>query len=141
MKVYRFLLEDELNKIINNETSRLGSVYNAKKPKNLYNTFRYKQGVKYLHFFKNKKDCVLAKRIHINNPQKAYICTFDIPAFFLLIHSGTGYYPPHGYDLDHESVREFAIESSTFNTKWLVSSEPYEQAMKEQETENNDFVL
>jgi len=141
MKVYRFLFEDELKKILNKETTKIGSVYNAKKSKILYNTFRYKEGVKYLHFFKDKKDCVLARNLHSDNTQKAYICTFDIPTIFLLVHSGTGYYPPHGYDMDYESVREFAIKSSSFNTKWLVASEPYEKAMQEMEKDEDNFVL
>ena len=61
MKVYRYVTEKELNYIIKGEFNKIGKEY-YKSP---FNTHKYKSGVKYIHFLKNKEDISLVRTIHL----------------------------------------------------------------------------
>lgn len=122
MKVYRYLTERELNCIKSGNTQDIGSFFDREKFKKV-NNHRYKENVRYLHFFKTTKMIHLIRNLHRHDNQKYYICEFNIPLKNLLCHFGFGFYEASGYDLDNYRVLEFAIESSKLNPNWLVKYE------------------
>ena len=42
-----------------------------------------------------------------------------MPFLTLLMHSGTGYYASSGYDIDYETVKEYAIPTSDVKADYL----------------------
>lgn len=117
-KVFRYVTETELW-FMQNEPEKLGNCFSGKNS----NTFIYKKGRKYLHFFKNKNSIKLVKGLYkrkIN--QKFYICTFEIPFSKLIFHCGMGYYFGSGFE-DYNRAIEFAIPAEQFEKSWLVSVE------------------
>ena len=131
MKVYRYLTEEELNKILLKDSSGLGSCYvSTRFIKRLANNFRYQKGEKYLHFFKNKADMKRIRRIrrehdkYFNRDLVYYYCTFDIHPTVLFFAAGKGWY--NNYDengrrtMKTTTVREYAIKTKHFNPDWLI---------------------
>ena len=116
MSVYRYLSVNELKNIQLNNTSDIGSVYNDDDYKRV-NTHRYKYGVKYLHFFKNKKDVKKMKTMNYLPYGDYYICEFDIPIFLLLSGFGYGYYGLKG----EVKLTEFKMPSCYMKSRYLKS--------------------
>lgn len=115
MKVYRYLTEKELNHIKNGEFDQIGNEY-YKSP---FNTHKYKKGVKYVHFVKNKKDICYIRTIHLTKNNDYYICTFDIPIRYLITGAGKGFYSIDGWDLENVAITEFAVNAKHLKKEWL----------------------
>ena len=113
--------ECELNKLKNNETGSLGSLFS----KTSCNTHKYVEGKKYIHFFLNKKSTVFFSKQKGQN----YLCTFNIPVSVLVKSVGIGYYPSkhenenRGYDSIVNKKVEFAMDAEKFNPRWLKKVE------------------
>lgn len=132
MKVYRYLSEEELNKILSGDTKDLGRCYTIfiVNKKKVVSTFNYEKGEKYLHFFRKKEDMERIRRIHrgndnVNNVKRQYYyCTFDIHPTILWFAAGKGFY--NNYDENDKRVKgitpvkEYAIKTKHFNPNWLV---------------------
>lgn len=131
MKVYRYLSETELKEIINGNIQNIGCCYEREKYKKV-NTHRYKSGVKYLHFFKNKNLIYQIRYIHRYDKQNYYICEFDIPIKYLIFNAGIGKYASCGYDNDNETAIEFIVEAEKLNPKWLINYKKDEQKETQQ---------
>lgn len=116
MKVYRYLCEAELNKILNGDMERVGTIYGNQ---NASNTHNYKPNTPYMHFFAKLTDLEKIRDLKAFEPQNFYIALFDIPVTKLLLHTGKGFYPTSGYDVDYDSVREFAVPSSDVKAEHL----------------------
>lgn len=118
MIVYRYLSEWEFKKILTNQIAQTGTVYDNVK---LSNTFKYKKGVPYLHYFRRLKDFPKIQAIRRDANGK-YLCKFNIPVRILLTRAGKGYYDAtrSGYYPEIDSVKEFAVESSKMNSEYLV---------------------
>jgi len=115
MRVYRCLDENEFKHIVQGDTENIGSFFAKQKS----NTHRYKDKVRYLHFFRNINDFQHIQ--NIKDSTKMYLCEFDIPLKILFTHFGVGYYVASGYDCDYNSIYEFAIPSKLFNSSFLRS--------------------
>ena len=120
MKVYRYLSEDELRAILSGNTQNIGSYYNNKDFKEV-NTHKYKDGVRYLHFFKDTRFIHQISYLHQNDKRKYFICQFDIPLKYLIFNIGIGRYETRGYENYCQSVIEFKMDAKNFNPKWLVT--------------------
>lgn len=120
MKVYRYLCEEEYNNIINSNLDKLGHNYHGK---GLSNTFNYKDGERYLHFFKDKKAIKEIRKIYRNDGKDYYTCTFNIPLLTLLKGMGKGYYETSGYDTFYQTEREFILNVKDFKPEYLIDAE------------------
>ncbi len=116
MRVYRYMCEAELKAFLEGDMEKLGST----KVNNASNTHKYKQGVKYLHFFKNVEDLRSIRGIKASLKDNYYIGLFDIPISILAMGMGKGYYNGRGYDIDHVAVREYAIPVEKIKADNLV---------------------
>ena len=96
MLVYRYLHETELNNILSGKTGNLGVEYGKYENKE-NNTHKYRSGVSYMHFFKNKDSMLMTSFLYRNLDGNFYFCTFDIPFQVLALHGGKGFYPASGY--------------------------------------------
>ena len=125
MKVYRYLSEEELNLIKQGNVQGLGREFDKKDYKR-QNNHRYKSGVKYMHFYKNKESIEHIRREYFQllmQGHKFYFCSFDIPGVVLIKHRGKGHYDGSGYDTmgGVDSV-EYAIPVEDFSPSWLRQS-------------------
>ena len=119
MRVFRYLHENELNKMLSCNTMDLGVEYgNYKNTRN--NTFKYKSGINYLHFYKKQESMQMLSYLYKNLDGNFYFCEFDIPFHILALHGGEGYYPASGYD-NITVLKEYAISSDSFDPSWLKS--------------------
>ena len=117
MEVYRYLNQTELNNILQGNTNALGKEY--EKPGKLRkSTHKYKEGTKYIHFFKSKSSMLMMSYIYHKLDGNFFFCTFDIPLKVLAFHSGTGFYPASGYD-NMTELKEYAISIDKFKPEWL----------------------
>lgn len=116
MRVYRYMCEAELRAFLDGDISKIGT----SRVNNASNTHHYKQGVKYLHFFKRLDDLNSIRDIKRGRDEVYYIGAFDIPLPTLLFNSGVGYYAGHGYDNYHETVREYAVPAEQIKSEYLV---------------------
>ena len=121
MKVYRYLSQTELDAFLSKDISSIGCEYDKNDGYKRINNHRYKDGVKYLHFFKDKEDCQRVRTLHEGKPVEFYIAEFDIPITVLALHLGQGRYNTRGFSEDIESVREFAIPASKIKARYLLS--------------------
>ncbi len=121
MKVYRYLSQDELNKILSNNISLIGTDYSANEKYSRVNNHRYKSGTKYLHFFKHKDDCKRVEFINEGKDIDFYIAEFDIPITTLIQYIGYGKYDKLNHNGNVEKVIEFAIPTSKFKPKYIRS--------------------
>lgn len=121
MKVFRYMTQAELNNILLGNYEKIGSC--IVRDKNfISNTHKYQKGVKYLHFFKNRKNIERIKEYYRSRTCDCYICEFNIPLSKLIFHSGLGYYNEgKGYDMYITSVVEFALPVEDFDKSYLVS--------------------
>ncbi|MBO5884895.1 MAG: hypothetical protein J6Q51_03770 [Clostridia bacterium] len=119
MLVYRYLSKTELNNILNNDLSNIGSIYDRTKYK-YRNNHKYKPNLNYLHFFLEKSDCFRVRNLHNEPNEEFFVCTFDIPIAILKKHKGYGIYEASGYDIDCIKIKEFAIPSEIFRRDWLI---------------------
>ena len=117
MEVYRYLTMEEILDYVNGRFDQIGRVYTEK---NAHNSHRYKPDQKYVHFFKNLKDFETIQRFK-GRKGDMLIAKFDIPFTTLVRHMGVGYYDASGYDLDHETIREFAIPTTKLKQSYLVA--------------------
>ena len=120
MKVYRYLTQEELDYITSGRLDKIGREYSIATFHEI-NTHKYKDGIKYLHFFWNKENIKLAQDLHKYDSQTYYICTFNIPTHLLLRFRGKGFYESSGYDIDREVAVEFAIPIKNFKPEYLIS--------------------
>lgn len=124
MRVYRYLSEEELNKILSRDTADLGTKGVRRRP--LANTFKYNKKERYLHFFKNSEDMRKIKNIRMrhdkknNKKTKYYFCTFEIHPTVLFFAAGTGFYAEGRIPGEIGVVREYAIKTKHFNPDWLI---------------------
>ena len=100
----------------------IGNMFERHK-KDVINNHKYVKGVKYLHFFKDKKDLERMQLVYRKHIRPFYFCEFEIPKRTLFFHAGIGYYSPTGYDLDYVAAREFALPTSKFKKEYLVKYE------------------
>lgn len=140
MKVYRYLSELELKSILTNNLSNVGYEYANNLNFQQSNTHRYKKGVKYLHFFKSKLDCIRVKSIHSNGKANFYVAEFNIPFTTLAKHIGYGIYSTKGYDVDYDKVTEFAIPTNKINSNYLISYEPAISIKSTTDTKYNSYI-
>lgn len=117
MKVYRYLSEEELAHILKNETDKIGAEYNNSKL--TCNNHRYRQGVKYLHFFKHK-DSIKYLKMQMKFIRPYYICEFNIPLRVLAKGVGKGYYDIGGMEYIIISQREFIVPAKDLKKEWLI---------------------
>lgn len=126
MKVYRFLSKKELDIILQGQTQQLGNFFYGR---DLSNSNKYKEGVKYIHFFRKKSSIEYIKQVRTAEAKtsnhknvECYVCEFDIPITKLIFNTGIGTYNElSGYG--QLSLIEFAIDARQFNPKWLVCYE------------------
>lgn len=119
MKAYRYLREEELNSILAGDVENIGREYDAKKFSKV-NSHKYKQGVKYLHFFRNRKGIKHIQDLHKTDFSDYYICEFEIPMLVMMRYLGYGIYETGGYKYYNEKFAEFAIPSSEIKPEYLV---------------------
>lgn len=117
MLVYRYLSKRELDAFEQGDIDSVGAEYFNKK-QDFNNTHKYREGVKYLHFFKNVKDIKHIREVRDDNKEH-FLCQFDMPFLTLLMHSGTGYYSSSGYDIDYETVKEYAVPTDDVKAEYL----------------------
>jgi hypothetical protein len=125
MKVYRFMNEDELKMYFNGKCAEVGSVFSHYTEKR-FNNFRYKKGMKYVHFFKRLKDVYRIKHEifeqELKSKKRYFIGCFDIPRPLLSSCKGKG-----RYVIENENggtsecyVQEYAIPSSKMEEEYLI---------------------
>ena len=130
MKVYRYVSNEELSLLLNKDYNKLGNVFDKKVFKDS-NTHKYKDGKKYLHFFKDEsmiKYIVGSFNKYYGSEKKYFVCEFDIPKSLLAKTKGKGVYDDvdlGGYDYIHKKITEYAICTDDFNCKWLTSYKEY----------------
>ena len=117
MEVYRYLHQSELNNILNGKTEELGKE-NDKPGKLRKNTHKYKEGIKYIHFFKSKSSMLMTSYLYHKLDGNFFFCTFDIPITTLIRYGGKGYYPASGYD-NLTVLNEYAVPADKFKPEWL----------------------
>ena len=127
IKVYRYLSESELNKILNGNVGELGNSFHTKKIierkyRMKINSHNYNPKEKYLHFFKKLSDIEFIRQERRNYEENHYFAEFEIPALVLFFAAGKGYYNTlSGYETFIEDVTEYAVNAKHFNPSWLVS--------------------
>lgn len=114
MKVYRYATKEEVERVLCGDLSSVGTVYQ----KIDCNTHKYKDNIKYLHFFKKITGIDDVKKLRDNN-KTYYICEYDIPLIVLLIGRGTGYYDTRGYENDVKTQVEYIVPVETIKPQWL----------------------
>lgn len=119
MKVYRYLSNDELKKILTGNVDELGQPGHKFDIECKPNTYRYASNTKYIHFFKSKNAMKFMIKHNYSSPNY-YICTFDIPVSVLKSHFGLGFYA----DWLASVKREFALPVNKFKCEWLVDCVP-----------------
>lgn len=114
MRVYRYLSKNELNALLAGDFDKVGQVYNKNEMSRI-NSHKYKESVRYLHFFKNEDDIAYVRNAGFLPYGDYYVCTFDIPLFILLFGIGEGYY---GYNGALKAT-EFIVPADLMKTKYL----------------------
>ena len=107
MIVYRYLGARELKEILAGHNETIGKTFSRKFFRRS-NSHKYKDGVRYLHFFQNKDDIEKIKFEHSDASIQFYICEFDIPK--KLLKKGTGRYDnKRGYEHFVEKTKEYIL--------------------------------
>lgn len=119
MLVYRYLSQEELNKITTGNIEDIGSEFH----KTTFNNHHYKQS-NYIHFFKDLSGLLDIRILYRHYDNDFYFCSFNIPRTKLLFHRGIGYYDPHNYDTDTTNQVEYALPITNFDPSWLVNAIP-----------------
>lgn len=132
MKLYRYLSERELEFIKANDVHKIGSVYNDKKYKDV-NSHKYKNDVKYLHFYFSEKEISRVKSLGFQGNNICYVCEFEIPFYVIFPYIGVGKYSGHGYKSYLDTVYEVALPAQKMKAKYLKKYE------KDKSSEPIDF--
>ena len=122
MKLYRYLSEKELQHIMTNEIDKIGSFYDSNEYKDI-NTHKYKKGVKYLHFYFDKKEISKVRSLALQGRSVCYICEFEIPFYKIFNHIGIGKYYGNGYNGTNDKVYEVALPAHKMKREYLTSHE------------------
>lgn len=139
MLVYRVMKEKRFNEMMNGDTQNLGNYFSREKNRNRH---KYKEDVKYLHFFKRKGAYENYFRSIGYKPEGKYmLVTFNIPFRKLILHSAKGFYFPIGYDCDYIVEREYALPVDNFNLNWIVGSELVKDFSPKQDNEEEKDCL
>ena len=117
MVVYRYLSKRELDAFVEGDMESVGAEY-YESEKRFSNTHKYKEGVKYLHFFQSLGDLKHIAKVRDQNKEH-FVAQFDIPIMTLIRCAGKGYYETSGYDVSFESVREYAIPVEDIRPSFL----------------------
>lgn len=126
MKLYRYLTEEELENIKANELDKIGFIYDDKKYKKV-NTHRYKSGIKYLHFYFDKKEISRIDSLGFKGDSECYVCEFEIPFYVIFPYIGIGKYDGHGYKYLTDMIYEVALPSNKMKQKYLIGCEKYKK--------------
>ena len=125
MKVYRFMSEDELKMYFNGKCAEIGSIFSHYTGKR-FNNFKYKKGMKYVHFFKRLKDVYRIKHEmceqELKSNKRYFIGCFDIPKTLLSYCKGKGRYVITKDDNTKSEiyVQEYAVPASCMEEEYLV---------------------
>jgi len=123
MKLYRYLSEDELKKLLANDLDNIGSFYDDKEQYERVNTHNYKKGVKYLHFYFDKKEISRIEYLNFKRNSVYYYCEFNIPFYVIFRYIGIGRYDGRGYQNPLDSVYEVAMPANKMKRKYLINYE------------------
>ena len=134
MKLFRVVGKTELLNMLNENTEKLGTCMDSIKTP--FNTHKYEQGKKYLHFFYNKTACqhILQLISEKNKPsnvgviRNCYIITVNIPLSKIINTTAHGYYIPigetnSGYDYGIKKRLEAIIDANEFDKSWIKKIE------------------
>lgn len=128
MKVYRYLGARELGEILAGNNETIGKTFSRELFRRS-NSHRYKNGVRYLHFFQKREDIEKIKFEHRNTSTQFYVCVFDIPK--KLMKKGIGRYDnQRGYEHFVEKAKEYILPAKDLDCSWLCSYEKYEDRAK-----------
>ncbi|MBE5735428.1 MAG: hypothetical protein E7361_03185 [Clostridiales bacterium] len=137
MKLYRYMTESELNAFNLNDLTNVGSVFDKTTGHKYANTHCYEEGVKYLHFFKNKSDIKFMRSMYKEVEKEFYICEFDVPVLTALKYRGKGIYDMGGYDTDRVYATEYAIPVFKLKPEYLVAHKFDNQHYLQQRSKDN----
>lgn len=114
MVVYRICNELEKNTLLNERSfNNIGHFcYENKKT----NTHFYKDGKKYIHFFKDFDSI-----FYLKTTKNHYICTYDIPDSILISYKSLGFYLDRMFFRKIDSVVEYTIENELLDFNYLIS--------------------
>ncbi len=118
MIVYRYLTNDEVNRLMYKMKFPIGEVPTAKQ---LVSSRKYKRGVKYLHFFRSLDDFPTVRQLDSAQGGK-FIGMFDIPLRVLLGGYGVGEFtgtPIEGTD-KYVAMKEYAVELKDLRSEYLI---------------------
>lgn len=113
MKVFRLCRGDEVDCVLVEKTFANVGNYCCDSDRNSHN---YKDGVKYMHFFKKQSDL-----LYLNTFKGRFICVYDIPEDLLLKHYGQGKYMDYISFSSLRDVEEYAIPSENMSFNYLQS--------------------
>ncbi len=142
MKLYRYLSKEELEQLLNMEYSMIGTE-NVNKPYYRYNSHRYKENVKYLHFYFDEKEISRIKKMSFHKKAEYYICEFEIPFYVIFSHIGVGYYANKKGEKKTDYVYEVALPTYKMRPKFLKSfrslteEKKHELFLRKNKQENN----
>ena len=121
MILYRICSEREVNLILDNDFSEIGSLganlikYQNRKDMNNHN---YDVDKHYMHFYKDKGNVLF-----MNAFSGSYVCTYDIPDNILEGRLSIGKYNGYFYGNNEINVSEYAIESEKIKKEYLQKIE------------------
>ena len=112
MNVYRLCRNDEIDKILTNRNFKnVGQCFQTDAKKN---NFKYADGVRYLHFFKDASSL-----LYLNTCQGRFVCDYDIPDDILAERAAVGQYR----DLINLNglvpVPEYVVETDVMKFEYL----------------------
>ncbi len=128
MKVYRYLGARELGEILSGSNENIGKTFSRKMFRRS-NSHRYQEGIRYLHFFQNRRDIEKIRFEHTNASTQFYVCEFNIPK--KLMRKGVGRYDnQRGYEHFVEKAKEYILPAKDLDCSWLTSYEEYSEKEK-----------
>ena len=118
MLVYRICKAPEMESLLNTKSfNNVGKNFKINSKKNNH---KYKEGKKYLHFFKSKNDI-----FYLNLAKNYFLCTYDIPEALLKEKQGIGLYLDLFKFNNLIEVEEYAIETDLLKIEYLVKVEKF----------------
>ena len=112
MQVYRLCRKDEIDKILTDKNfENVGQCFQTDVKKN---DFKYADGVKYLHFFKDKSSLLF-----LNTTQGRFVCGYDIPDAILAERASVGRYRDFINFKNLVQVPEYVVESDLMKFEYL----------------------
>ena len=132
MRVYRVCDEKEVKTILKDRSLKnVGNVFTVDEK---LNTHKYKEGVKYMHFFREYGDV-----FYFDSKDRNYICSYEIPREILKPREGVGYYLDRELFRTWEKVEEFAVEVDLLNINNLIRVEKINDLIFFDEFIANDY--